>query len=316
MQKRRYILLLLFTLCGFAQAEPWFTGPILAQSGKTVDLGHFNFELYGISTTRPAIFNNDGNAIRTPTLYTLQALPLLTYGLTHRIDVQVGVPYLRRHIAGIKGDDKHIGDTSVLLGFQLLRQHPGSFLPNLRLTIQEIFPTGQFAGTTPTDKGAGATGAGSYQNILALNFQQLTQFTEINYLRTRLSLAYIYPHSTNVRGISIFGGDPNTRGVVHPGSSMIADLAGEFTVTQHWVMVMEVFYTKHQASSFTGNRGVIPGHILPMIGSPKGYQFSIAPAIEYNFSKHIGILAGQWIALSGRNTSDFTSTVIALNAFW
>ncbi|MCB1827280.1 MAG: hypothetical protein KDH94_02560 [Coxiellaceae bacterium] len=43
-------------------------------------------------------------------------------------------------------------------------------------------------------------------------------------------------------------------------------------------------------------------------------SFSIAPAIEYNFNGNLGIIAGVWFGVDGRNTPEFASYVFSLDA--
>ena len=312
----RRIMTFMFIL-GFSplvDAAPWYTGPLLAPSGKTVALGHFDFEMYGFSTTTTSVFDHRGKKLNVPKLSTLQGNPLLTYGLADNVDIQLSIPFTKNRFLGKTAE--HIGDTSLLLGFQVLTQKPGSIPPDLKITLQEIFPTGRFDSLNPTDKGVGATGAGSYQSAINFNFQELTAFSDVHYLRTRLSLTYLYSFAHTINGSSAIGGSLDTHGVDRPGSLISADLAGELSITQHWVGVMEMYYLQHQAGSFKGTLGFDEEGLLAKIGQPKIELLSIAPAIEYNFSEHYGIIGGVWMAVSGKNAPEFTSAVIAFNVYW
>ena len=46
----------------------------------------------------------------------------------------------------------------------------------------------------------------------------------------------------------------------------------------------------------------------------KGYSnlLTVAPALEYLWDQHVGIIAGPWMSLRGRNTSEFFGAVVAL----
>lgn len=308
-------LCILLSSCNLAYSSPWFTGPLLAPAGITVPLGHANFEIYGFSTSRSAIFDKNGKKIHVPTLESWQTNPLLTYGLANNIDVQLSVPFTRNHTLGQAA--QHIGDTSILLGFQAMKQHPGSVLPNLRVTLQEVIPTGRFDYLNPTDKGVGVTGGGDFQSVLTLTFQELTQLTELHYLRTRLALAYMYSCPHPIHGKSGLGGGPLTRGREYPGDLISADLAGELTLTQQWVAVMEMYYMINQKTSFRGTTGYDEnGLLIPTLGNPQLEELSLAPAIEYNFTANYGVIAGVWLAVQGRNAPVFTSAVIAFNAYF
>lgn len=294
-----------------AFADPWFTGPLLAPAGKTVPLGHFNFEMYSFNTTILGEYDATGKKIKIPRFQSLQYNPLFTYGLADRVDAEISIPYTQNKSLDRRG--QHIGDTTVILGFQALRQQQKSWVPNLRIALAEVIPTGRFDGLNPTDLGTGVTGAGCYQTILGFHFQDLSQFSETHYLRTRLALSFLYADPSNTTGKTGFGGIITPRGHIKPGNTMAADLAGEFTLTQNWVAVMEVYYLHHQKSEFSG-KDVDQNTVL--LHHPAFFTTSIAPAMEFNFSQHFGIIAGVWLTVQGRNAPVFSSTVIAFNTYW
>lgn len=294
-----------------AYAGPWFTGPLLAPAGRTVPLGHFNFEMYAFDTNLTGEYDATGKKIKIPPFKSLQYNPLFTYGLADNVDAEISVPYTINNSVGKRAE--HIGDTTVILGFQALRQQPKSWVPNIRMVLAEVIPTGRYDNLNPTDLGTGITGAGCYQTILGVRFQDLSQFSETHYLRTRLALSYVYADPDKTTGKSGFGGTLTTRGHIKPGNTMGVDLAGEFTVTQNWVAVMEVYYIYHQESQFTGQDPYL-GKLL--IHHPAFFTTSIAPAIEYNFSKHFGVIGGVWLTVKGKNSPAFSSAVIAFNTYW
>lgn len=295
-------------------AAPWFTGPLFAPAGKTIPLGHANFEMYGFFTKNTGVFDRSALIVDTPALKSNQANPIFSYGLTDRIDAQLSVPYTKNYSQGRTG--RHIGDNSVILGYQLITEKPDTFIPSLRVTIQEIFPIGRFDGLNPTDKGTGATGLGSYQSVLSFNFQKLAPLGKEFYLRGRLSLAYLYANRFDIDGASSSGGGIDARGSINPGNVMTADIAAELSVTQNWVAVMEGYYIHRQAASFRGHPGFDDAGNLIEISRPDVSEYSIAPAIEYNFNANYGIILGTWFAVKGKNAPNFRSTVVALNAFW
>jgi hypothetical protein len=316
MQKKIYALFVMTAIitCFFyriAYADPWYTGPLLAPAGKTVPLGHFNFELYSFDTKLVGEYNAKGKKIRIPTFQTTLYNALFSYGLADKVDTEISVPYAINKSLGKRAE--HIGDTTVILGYQALKQKPKSWIPNLRVVLAEVFPTGRFDNLNPTDLGTGVTGAGSYQTLFGLRFQDLSQLSETHYLRTRLALSYLHADPVTTLGKNGFGGNFSSRGHIRPGDSIAIDLAGEFTVSQNWVAVMEVYYLHHSGAQFTGR----DASLRPLfIHHPAFFTTSIAPAIEYNFSKHFGIIGGVWLTLQGKNSPAFSSAVIAFNTYW
>lgn len=293
--------LVLLCVSNLAIAGPWMTGPLLAPSGKTIPAGHFNFEPYGFYTSYPAGFRN------------IEAVPILSVGITDFLDIQTTLPFDYSWDKGQNGED--IGDFSLGFGLQVLRQKEGSWLPDLRFVVQEVFPTGRFERLSPDKFGTDQTGVGSYQTFLGLNFQQVSTLPSDHYLRTRLSLTAALPADVSVEGVNVFGGTSGTKGNVRPGNSYAVDLAFEYSLTQHWVPVFEALYATSSTTNFNGNPGFTPGGTLANVGGRGGNQASLAPALEYNFTSNLGVIGGVWFSVTGPHAAKFVSAALAVNYY-
>ncbi|KTD42285.1 hypothetical protein [Legionella parisiensis] len=298
-------LRLLFLLSFFAHAalaSPWFTGPLLAPAGKTIPAGHINFEPYAFYSGYPKGFRN------------FEVLPILSIGMLSFVDLQTSLPY------DVSWDDRQhgngIGDYSLALGVQILRQKENSWLPDLRVVVQEVFPTGRFENLDPQRLGTDQTGLGAYQTYLGFNFQKLIQFHNGRYLRTRLSLVGARFSEITVDNVNVFGGATGTRGIVKLDNSYSADLAFEYTLTQHWVPVFEALYVHSPGSQFDGNPGLTPGGALAGIGGKANEQVSLAPALEYNFNSNLGLIGGVWFSVTGPHAAKFVTGALALNCYF
>ncbi len=300
MYSRLLFLLLFFTHA--VMASPWFTGPLLAPNGITIPPGHFNFEPYGFYTIYPEQFRN------------FEATSILTIGVTSFLDFQASAPYDFSWNRGQYGQG--IGDSSLGFGIQVLRQHENSWIPDLRVTIQELFPTGKFDHLNPKKFGTDQTGSGSYQTSIGLNFQRLTEFHDQHYLRSRLSVVAATAGDVTVSGLNTFGGDQETHGKVSPGNSYSVDVAFEYTLTEHWVPVFEMLFVNSGSTNFVGNPGFTPGGTVRSVGGRGGSQGSLAPAIEYNFNSNLGIIAGVWFSITGPHPAEFISNTIAINYYF
>lgn len=295
-------------------ADPWFTGPLLAPSGITIPRGHTNFEPYGFYTVNNGIYSRQKKLVHSNAGANFLALPILTHGFTDFLDVTASLPYLWSHNIG--RSYKHISDAAVQIGVQAFKQNKSKWLPSLRFTLGEVFPTGRYEGLDPELAGIDGSGLGVYQTAFTLNFEHLLPVFKTHYLRTRLSLAEIYDAKGHIRGHSVFGGGPMTNGFIWPGNVSTADLAAEFSVTQHIVAVMETYYAKRQPTQFKGFLGVDRFGLPAMIGHGQVEEWTLAPAVEYNFSANYGIIAGVWYSIQGQDSVDFVSTVFAFNAYW
>ncbi len=300
----RFLLLLLFTNAAFA--APWFTGPLLAPAGRTIPPGHINFEPYSFYT----------EYVSPPSFRNSETSPILTAGVTSFLDVFAFAPY---DYSWIKSRQKHgdgIGDLNVGLGLQVLRQKEGNWLPDLRISLLEVIPTGRFDLLNPRKDGTDQTGAGSYQTVVSFNFQKLYTFENEHYVRSRLCIASGIGSPVFVEGLNTYGGNLFTEGTVHPGTNYSIDLASEYTLTQHWVLVMEGLYVHNNATTFRGNPGILPDGKIGSVGGLHSDMGSLAPAIEYNFTSNFGIISGVWFSVTGPRAAKFIATTIAVNYYF
>lgn len=297
----RVLFLLLFAKV--AIAGPWWTGPLLAPAGKTIPSGHFNFEPYAFYTTYPNNFKN------------IEITPILTAGVTDFLDLQMALPYDYSWISQSR-HSTDIADYSLGVGIQVLKQKEGGWLPDLRVVVQEVFPTGRFENLDPRKLGTDQTGVGAYITALSFNFQKLWQFRNGHYLRSRLSVVGAFPGSSSVHGLNAFGGSEVTEGSVHLGNSYAVDMACEYQLTQNWVPVFEVLYAHSDGTGFTGNPGFTPGGAILSIGGPGSNSASLAPALEFNFNSNLGIIGGVWFSVTGPHAAKFVTSTIAVNYFF
>lgn len=315
---KKFSSLVLLSTCfaqvSFSETGPWFTGPLLAPAGHTIPRGHSNLELYGIHTDNKGVFNRHGKLIHTPTFRSRIFNPLFSHGLSDYVDIQLSVPYGYNSNKGERQGG--FTDNTAVLGFQLLEQKNSRWRPDLRLSLQEIFPAGKYEQLSARKNGTDAKGLGSYQTAIGLNFQHLLPVFKTHYLRTRLSLTHIYASRAKIQGISSYGGAEDTQGRIRPGNLSSIDLAGEFSLTPNWVAVMEAFASYRQATQFRGFRGTSANGAPASIGHGSIDFISLAPAIEYNFNANYGVIAGVWFDLKGKEVAKFISPMVAFNAFW
>ena len=315
--KKIFIILCLSLFSSLTYADPWFTGPLLAPAGHTIPKGHSNFEIYGIDVFTDGAYNAAGNVIRTPLFRSFIINPILSHGFTDWLDFQITVPYVFNSTRGVKSN--RLTDVSVAAGFQLFEQKGALNRMDVRVLLQETIPTGRYDHLNPQLAGTDATGLGAYQTQLGINLQYLLPVFNTHYLRTRLIISRIFGSNVWVDGLSSYGGTTNTHGRIRLGAENDYDLAFEYTLTQHWVAVMEGYISNGQNTRFNGildigSVGSPPTNVN--IGNGAFQEKALAPALEYNFNSNVGIIGGVWFPVSGKNTSHYLTYMLALNAFW
>jgi len=304
--------LLLYTGCCEAVIDsPWMTGPLLSPSGHTVPPGYINLEPYLFYTDNFGVYNNRfGKSTSTPMQTIWNPLLVAYYGLTNHLDIETAIPYQfnRKN----SQSDNGFGDLSLTLGIQAVSDIPHTLTPDIKFLVQELFPTGKYEELDPTLNGADAIGSGSYQTTLGVVFQKLWFLPKGRFLRSRLGFTYTIPSNVHLHGLSSFGGSVNTNGTLAPGNEFTAILGLEYTLTQHWVPALDILFEDSAANGFRGFAGT-DGLMPAVISLEGGDRLSIAPAIEYNFNAEMGLIAGVWFSVAGRNEKDFISGVVAFD---
>jgi hypothetical protein len=339
LKKLSLLIFLFYITTGYA--DPWFTGPLLAEPAETIPLGHWNFQIFNFSTFSDSIYDAERNTLKTNANSNIQILPQLTYGLANDLDFELDPVFIQNKTGGKTYNS--IGDTTVILGMQVLRQKENLLKPDLRVTLEEILPSGRYDNLIEENNGTDALGMGSYQTNLVFNFQHMQHVIKEHYLNSHLSFSYLYASSVHIRGISTYGGNALTRGDLKPGSVFMLDIAEELNLTQNFGIVLESFIQYQQADRFIGDYGKISNRVSASekkylrsrlfalfptkrnisalfvdslkIGNGTLNLFSLAPAIEYSISENYGFLIGSWFSVGGKNTPNFASFAISFNAY-
>ncbi len=286
---------------------PWFTGPLIAPSGYTVKPGHLTFQTYYDAFVNVGKYNRHWKTLSTPNFYNYNIRARLKTGITRWMDVQV-IPQVSyrekegRHYAGFN-------DLSLSFSFQVLKFGIEAPWPSLRLILSTTIPSGKYQHLNPHRKFTDALGTGSWYPEIALVFSKLFHIGGIHFLETRFFSGYRIATPTSIKGFNAYGGDASTRGTAYPGNVFFADAAFQYNLTQNWALACDLFYRHQDHSRFSGKTST-PTTL------PSSEQFSLAPALEYNWSKNLGLIAGVWFSAAGRNTPQFINGIISLNAYF
>jgi hypothetical protein len=122
---------------------------------------------------------------------------------------------------------------------------------------------------------------------------------------------------TDVQDVSVYGTTMGFRGRAEPGGSTFVDVAAEYSMTQRWVLALDV------TVGYNANTRVLGGNPLTSAGAPdpsgiilnSGWSssFGLAPAVEYNLTSTLGVIVGIRLLPAGHNTSASITPAVAIN---
>ena len=284
----------------------WWTGPMLAASPNTLPPGHFLVE--------PYIYD-----VRTPHTNGLGSLTYLNYGVANNFTVGLIPTFGFTMVSeGSNSSGIGIGDLSVLAQYRLTQFHVGSRMPTTAILVQEGFPLGKYdrLGSRPSD----GFGGGAYTTQLSLYSQMYFWMPSGRILRTRFDVSNTFSNSVHVEDVSVYGTSHGFRGRAYPGTSQFVDLAGEYSVTQRWVLAMDLFFRHGANTRVAGYDSVDPESVQspPSIAFNSGSSsaFGFAPGLEYNWTPKLGVLLATRIILKGHNTASSVTPAVAINMFY
>jgi hypothetical protein len=287
-------------------SDAWWTGPMLAPSPNTLPRGHFLVEPY-IFDVRSS--HSDG----------FGSLTYMNYGLVDRFTVGL-IPTFGFNMVseGTNSSGVGVGDISVLAQYRLTQYRAGSWMPTTAIVVQEALPTGKFdrLGNRPSD----GLGGGAYATTLALYSQTYLWMPNGRILRTRLDVSGTFSNSVHIEDVSVYGTASGFRGRAYPGSSLFVDLAGEYSVTQRWVLGLDLTF-RHGANTRVAGYDILDPESVPsppsiVFNSGSSDAFGFAPAIEYNWTPKLGVLLGTRVILAGHNTTSSITPAVAINMFY
>jgi len=284
--------------------DAWWTGPLLAASPGSLTPGHFLIEPYLFDAIPQGHYDNDGQRHPAPHANDFGSQSYVLYGLTDRVGVGL-IPRFGFNDVSVGRDSSKVGvgDLSVQAQYGLTKFQEGSWIPTTAFVVQETLPTGKYdrLGDRPAD----GLGLGTYSTNLALYSQYFFWMPNGRILRTRLDVSYQISGSAGVRDVSVYGTEEGFRGRARPGNVTVVDAAGEYSMTQHWVLAMDVAY-EHDGSTHVHGAGLD-------FNTGESHTWSLAPAIEYNFNSRVGIIVGAKLTVAGRNATDLVIPVAAVN---
>jgi hypothetical protein len=288
-------------------SPPWFTGPLISPSGYTVKPGHFLLQPFFNTFVDVGLYDSEWKWESAPNFYNVHLRTRFRAGVTSWLDVQT-LPIVSYKTTQGKSSTG-FEDLVFNLNFQLLTADINDPWVAIKLIVGASIPLGKYQQLSLSKLGTDAFGNGCWYPELAFVSSKLWQVGENHYFEARLYSGYRVGTPTSVKGLSFYGGDRTTRGTAYPGNIFFVDIAAQYNLSLNWALACDIHYQHRNRSRFSGRRAA-PARL------PSTEQFSLAPALEYNFKRNLGLIGGIWFTAAGRNTPQFINGLFSLNAYF
>ncbi len=294
---------------GLPQPPPWLTGPLIAPASVLVEPGYANIEPFIYSIVNTGTYNAHGKRKNTPNFLIEQMQLFVEVGIASWFDINIspGFSWKRSEHQG----SWSLFDLPIAINFQLYPDEGvDSWIPSMKLTLRETIPTGKYEHLDPRKKLTDAGGLGLWSTLVGFTMGHLFYLRGSHYINIRMNASYTFSAPVDLSGLNVYGGGYGTKGRFFPPRNFSLDLAGEATLSQNWALALDIVGFWNSQAQFHGDEG---------LGAPimqkASISYELAPAIEYNWSPALGLIAGSWFSFAGRNSPAFASFVIALNYY-
>jgi hypothetical protein len=281
--------------------DAWWTGPMLANSAETLPQGHILVEPYFYDVRSS---HADGFGSRA----------YLLYGLADRLTVGL-IPVMgyNRVDNGPDGSGIGLGDFSFQAQYRLTEFREGGRLPTIAVQLQETVPSGRY--DRLGDRPGNGLGGGAYATTLGINAQSYFWLPNRRILRMRFNISGTFSRDADIAGTSAYGtGDP-FRGHARPGRAFFVDNSWEYSLTRRWVLALDLTYGHNDSTRLSGYNLPGSGVALPYVRteSGPGVAFGLAPAVEYSWTRNLGVLLGTRVIFGNHRTTATVTPALAIN---
>lgn len=288
--------------------KQWFTGPVLTPTPITLPPGHPGLEVALVALNTYGFYDDSWRLKNTSDIWSIGPFVDFMAGITNWLGVEILGSYATNFNKGNHFSD--FNDIRGRVGFQILTDQPGTWIPDFRILFQETFPTGNYDKLNPKHPEIEITGEGSFQSGLHFAFQKLFE-SNLHPLRIRWSIGYFIPASFSLKGINRYGGAIDTNGKMRLGNLLVIFFSGEYSLSKTWSLAWESNFRYRRKNNFSGNAGFLAPNVPAEIDTSSFYQISLAPEIEHTFNANTGMLIGSWFTLAGKNSPAFAAVFIS-----
>ena len=285
------------------QYKQWFTGPILTPTPITMPTGHPGLEVAWLVGETYGHYNSHWDVDNISSIWSTGPYVDFQIGFNEFL----GAEYIGALLTNFNhgAHFTHLSDSIFRFGFQISTDQNDSWVPDFRILLQEIVPTGKYQKLNPRKNGTDSTGQGSFQTGIHFAFQKLFHPIKNHDFRLRWTLGYFIPAPVHANGFIYLGGSAETRGKIYPGQYFSGYLCGEYALFRQWAICIESNVQIGVKGRFFRKKG-------PIIEVPSFSQISIAPELQRTFTPNLGILMGAWLSAAGKNSAAFKDYFVSI----
>ncbi|MGY2736933.1 hypothetical protein ACVWYO_004607 [Sphingomonas sp. UYP23] len=286
--------------------DQWFTGTLEAPSPALPKADLLVVKPFVIFTRTDGAYDSKGEYHSTSDSDTFKTVVLMKYGITDRLSIQA-LP----SIAHVDGGNSHytgLGDLPIEAEYRINDENNKTGFPSVTVAAGLNLPTGKYDDLQTSSSGFGGGALTLKEQVL---LQSLFDTPGGHPMRLRAYAAAYQPLGTaSVDNISAYGTGQGFTGRVNPGASVVLGVGGGFAFDQRWVVAMDLVYKSARGFQLDGND---PVDGLVHSESGRRSTTSFAPALEYNLSGHLGIIAGVDFSIAGHNSTSYFAPQFAVS---
>jgi hypothetical protein len=288
----------------------WFTGSLEAPSPALPKAGIFATEPYFIYSSNTGSYDNGGTHHSTGNDGNqFQTIALLKYALTDRISIQA-IPSVVQSW-NKQSSATGIGDLPVEVDYRFNDENNMTGFPSVTASFGVNLPIGHYERLHPSLNGLDGLGSGSYTLKQGLLAQSLFDTWGHHPVRLRFYGEAFEPvANVPVQGVSVYGSDQGFSGHATPGFVSELGIGGGIGLDQQWVLALDLVQHFSGGSHLLGTE---VGGPLVNTKAPGSAATAVAPAVEYNLSDTLGIIAGVEFSVAGRNSASYVAPQIAVS---
>jgi hypothetical protein len=286
----------------------WFTGSLEAPSPALPKAGMLAIEPYVIYQVNTGAYGSSGGHQSVAhDISQINSVTMFKIGITDRLSLEVLPSFA--HVWNDQTSVTGMGDLPVEFEYRFNNENNETGFPSVTASVGVSFPIGDYEHLqAPLD----GLGSGAYTLKQELLLQSLFDTPGQHPLRLRLyGGAFESVTNVPVHDMSVYGTEEGFVGHAAPGVAAVVGLGAGYGLDRRWVLAFDVVQNFARGTRIRGIDAL--GNSVNSRGAGTAGT-ALAPAVEYNFSSHVGIIAGVEFSATGRNTSSYIAPQIALAA--